>query len=254
LPSSHRGGNIIASCGDDELVFNSSTHATYGSLYAAWYADVKYEPTLVASGYRFVLIYDLVQIGPEKSQTAWLAENHSSKLRKALKTWTSNLDSCSEILAYQLGHNPADEVLKIDALDSTDEAKLRCFEKACLQEDITIYLAELERKIKGRVNDDEYRYGTSVIRNPDHDSLQLIRLLTLQGSAVTDNMAFKLGCLIQKDIYAIGREPDDEEIEEPETDDFEEEYDDDEDSGKPVTHRYRDSVRNRLASRCCSGS
>jgi hypothetical protein len=70
LPSAHTGGEVHLLHGGKEVALSTAPDSFSGLSALAWYSDVQHETKPVASGYRLVLTYNLVQDGRQPMQSA----------------------------------------------------------------------------------------------------------------------------------------------------------------------------------------
>ncbi|KAJ9637150.1 hypothetical protein H2199_007436 [Coniosporium tulheliwenetii] len=180
LPSKHEGGAIIARHKKQTKVFRTED---FKQSYAAWYSDVKHEITEVTSGYRWVLTYNLVYSGHVYEPLS--AANNSRALRlltAVFKDWRKNIisgekdmitgDPPPNELIYLLDHQYTEESLNFSALKGKDLVKAQLLKDVCDQTDCCLYLASLERKVFGGVEDgyeDDY-YGCGFGYYDDEES------------------------------------------------------------------------------------
>ncbi|PWY95940.1 hypothetical protein BO94DRAFT_455780 [Aspergillus sclerotioniger CBS 115572] len=130
LPSKHKGGDVIASHNNSRLTFRTASTSEYGFSWTAWYADVTHEVKPVTSGYRVVLIYNLIH-----RPSAALLEFHGSdakRLTRLLLSWTRAADegdirspdgwvgdlgnACPRALVYILDHQYTSAELRFSRL------------------------------------------------------------------------------------------------------------------------------------------
>ena len=96
FPTTHEGGTLHLRRKDNEWTFNSSTPSTAPSIkYIAFYNAVEHELSLVTSGYRVSLTYNLyyddapLPTGPLRADGVTEEE---AKLRQTLSALIENLD------------------------------------------------------------------------------------------------------------------------------------------------------------------
>jgi hypothetical protein len=209
LPSIHEGGALqLNHHGILERFETSKFQPSYG--YAAWYADVTHEVEQVTSGFRLVLIYNVVQTS---SSLDGIETTRLASLRRALARWQS---SCVQELAYDpaiymLEHNYTDASISLNALKGADLAKAQALQQLADDLDFTIYLASMEKMISGSADDDDddgyngYGYGRKRMRTAYgssyrsyHEivenissSLSLKRVVDINGAALATDVSIK---------------------------------------------------------------
>ncbi|KAJ1714668.1 hypothetical protein NYO67_3155 [Aspergillus flavus] len=217
LPSKHEGGDVIVSHSRDQLKFQTAPTSEFGISWAAWYADVTHEVKPVTSGYRVVLIYNLIH----RPSTALLESRSSSteNITRLLDSWARAAgvdpipyldgwnnrihDTCPPAPIYVLGHHV---VLQNSGV-------------ACQRAGFDIFLANIEKKEMGAVEDDGSFYGGSYGRggNGTHridylfeSSLTLSHVVDSGGIAVGRDIPFPKDMLIQTGVF--DRDPDKEDF------------------------------------------
>lgn len=236
LPSKHEGGDVIASHKGESLAFRTAFNSAYGYSWAAWYADVVHEVKPVRSGYRIVLVYNLIHRpsaalikyrGDQKESlnkllAAWTLAIENSKHR--LESWDVQVeDNCPAALVYLLDHQYSIAELSFARLKGVDRQRFVQLQEACLKNGCDIYLANIEKQIKGGVEDDDYYggyYGRGrrlddkdfhTLEDVYEDSLELLHIVDTQGVVAGRNIPFSETLIIQDDAFK--GDPDDEEFE-----------------------------------------
>ncbi|KAL3705144.1 hypothetical protein TMatcc_008816 [Talaromyces marneffei ATCC 18224] len=236
LPSKHEGGEVIVSHKGESLKFETGSNSEYGFSWAAWYADVMHEVKPVRSGYRIVLVYNLIhhpsaalikfrgdKIGSlNRLLSAWTLAFENSTHR--LEIWHDQVEvNCPATLVYLLDHQYSIAELSVARLKGVDRQRFVQLQAACLKNNCDIYLANIEKSVKGGVEDDEYYggyYGRGrhlddngfhTLEDVYEDSLELLHVVDMQGAAAGKNLPFPETMIIQND--AFNGEPDDEDFE-----------------------------------------
>ena len=123
------------------------------------YADVMHEVRPVTSGYRLVVVYNLVQISPGLTQSAARLSSDKNKLEKTLAAWHRGVkkgnDSAPAFLAYALDYEYTEASLNLDSLKGLDNVKANCLVQSCSQTDVGIYLASCEKTQSGSCKNSE---------------------------------------------------------------------------------------------------
>ena len=237
LPSKHEGGEVIASHKGESLGFCTASNSEYGLSWAAWYADVMHEVKPVRSGYRIVLVYNLIhrpsaalikfrgdKVGSlNKLFAAWTLAIENSK--HSLQSWDSEVeDKCPAALVYLLDHQYSVAELSVARLKGVDRHRFVQLQEACLKNGCDIYLANIEKSVTGGVEDDDDYYGGYYgrgrsLNNKDYhpledvyeDSLELLHVVDTQGVVAGVNLSFSETMIIQDDAFK--GDPDDEDYE-----------------------------------------
>lgn len=236
LPSKHEGGQVIASHKGESLKFHTASNSAYGFSWAAWYADVMHEVKPVRSGYRIVLVYNLIhrpsaalikyrgdQVGSlNKLFAAWTLAVENSKHR--LQSWDSEVeDKCPAALVYLLDHQYSIAELSVARLKGVDRHRFVQLQEACLQNGCEIYLANIEKSVTGGVEDDDYYggyYGRGrrlndkdfhTLEDVYEDSLELLHVVDTQGAVAGKNLSFSETMIMQNEAFK--GDPDDEDFE-----------------------------------------
>lgn len=102
----------------------------------------------VTSGYRLVLVYNLINVSFGISPSASLAFGDRQELRGILKSWERATKKgnrrAPNMLLYQLDHQYTDANLNFHALKGLDRVKGDYLRETCDSVDICLYLANLE--------------------------------------------------------------------------------------------------------------
>ncbi len=266
LPSKHSGGDIHLSHDGEERIFRSSERSEYDCSYAAWYADVTHEVKPVTSGYRLVLIYNLIQTNTAVRLLAPTSLCAISMLKAILPYWN---DACEEglegipsFLIYKLSHMYTEAALSFASLKGSDHTKFQLLKEASKGQDFTLYLAHAKKEVWGGCDEAEclaYEYYEGYSddlesENTEHakstgcrtsesddigdchkiidvleDSQKLTRVVDQSGKMVANDVDFEVEDIVQGNIFK--RAPDDEDYSG---------YTGNE--GVSTTHFYHDSV------------
>lgn len=175
LPSKHEGGDIKVSHRGETKTFTTAAHSAYQYQYIAWfdhqspllvivsderrYADVMHEVRPVTSGYRLVVVYNLVRNSPGSTPSAARLSSEKNKLEKVLAAWHRGVRKGNEcapaFLAYALDHEYTEASLRLDSLKGLDKVKADCLAQSCSQTDVGIYLASCEKTQSGSCKHNE---------------------------------------------------------------------------------------------------
>ena len=117
------------------------------------YADVTHEVRPVVSGYRLVVVYNLIQISPRSMRSAAKLFAERNEIIKILAAWHRGVmkgnHSAPAFLAYRLDHEYTEASLNLDSLKGSDKVKADCLAQSCSRSDVGIYLASCEKKESG---------------------------------------------------------------------------------------------------------
>ena len=121
------------------------------------YADVMHEVQPVTSGYRLVVVYNLIQSSPGLTHSAARLSSGKNNLEMMLAAWHRGIkkgnDSAPAFLAYALDHEYTEASLNLDSLKGLDKVKADCLAQSCSQTDMGIYLASCEKTQCGSCKD-----------------------------------------------------------------------------------------------------
>ncbi|KAL8771642.1 MAG: hypothetical protein Q9194_004831 [Teloschistes cf. exilis] len=218
LPSLHEGGELIARHSGDGKMFATATDSAFQFNHIAWYADVMHEVRPVTSGYRFVVVYNLVRTSPGAVQTAAKLLGEKDELGTVLAAWNQGIkkenSDAPRFLLYQLEHEYTEESLKTNSLKGVDKLKADCLS-----------------------DEDDDEDGHHVIEDVLDTSLETKRLVDLDGTLLGQGIDVGEQDFILDDPFA--RDPDHEDYEE-----YMGNY------GPDATHFYYDSVCGHFYPRC----
>ncbi|KAI4250252.1 MAG: hypothetical protein LQ352_005406 [Teloschistes flavicans] len=208
------------------------------------YADVMHEVRPVTSGYRLVVVYNLVQTSPGVVQTAAKLLGERDELGSVLAAWNRGTKKDSTgaptFLLYQLEHEYTEESLKMNALKGRDKLKVDCLNDVCSKNGVGCYLASCEKMESGGCagkkydgydddEEDDDEEGPHALEDVFDMSLEIKRFVDLDGTLLASGIDVNEEDFIQDDPFA--RDPDHEDYEGYMGN-----------SGPDATHFYYDSV------------
>ncbi|EED16610.1 conserved hypothetical protein [Talaromyces stipitatus ATCC 10500] len=239
LPSKHQGGDVVASHKDKKMIFSTAGNSEFGFSWAAWYADVMHEVKPVVSGYRIVLVYNMIHrpsamiVKARDSEMGYLSKLLASWARAVensmhnLRSWSDHIeDDCPPALVYLLDHKYSIAELRPSRLKGVDQHRFLQLQEACRKNDCEIYLANIEKTTTGDVYEDDYHddyygsYGRGRRLNGKdfhnleevyESSLELLHVVDTKGVVVGAKLSFPESMIVQSDIFE--RDPDDEDFE-----------------------------------------
>ncbi|THC96695.1 hypothetical protein EYZ11_003850 [Aspergillus tanneri] len=235
LPSKHEGGDVIASHKDERLTFETAPNSEFGFSWAAWYADVTHEVKPVTSGYRIVLVYNLIH--RPSAALLQFRGNKTERLTHLLKSWARAAEepgqyldgwdddfnsACPPALVYILEHQYTQAELNFARLKGVDQPRFAELQNACERTGFDIFLANIEKMKTGGVNEDGYYggyYGHGCYHSDGPHSivdlvestLELSHVVNAKGDIVGKDISFPENMLIPEDVF--DRDPDDEDFE-----------------------------------------
>lgn len=243
LPSKHTGGDVELYHDGNRKVFRSSESSEFDYSYAAWYADVTHEIKPVTSGYRLVLIYNLVQTNSAPRTSASILTSSTSRLKAILSQWNFaskfDQDDCPRFLAYKMSHKYTKAALSFASLKGPDHKNVEHLTKAVRDDEFVLYLAHIEKEVMGGCEEYENGYGSRPWDYYDNEldtsasdgeassgssyddgschkidevfssELKLTRVVDLNGQVVGTNINIEVEDIAQGNIFK--RAPDDEE-------------------------------------------
>ncbi|KAJ4303129.1 hypothetical protein N0V90_002021 [Kalmusia sp. IMI 367209] len=223
LPSEHTGGEVHLVRGGKTSILETAKRSQYDLSTLAWYSDVEHEIKPVASGYRLVLTYNLLQDQRMPRQTASMLDESHARLEKLLRTWNKELYFIDKLI-YPLEHQYTEASLSLKSLKGRDAAKARYIESLCTKNGVFWFLGRMTKQTSedSRYEHEDEDEGLSLdwIVTPAGEKLSLGIVDVSEDQMLAD----------ADDLYA-GRDADSED---------EGEFTGNE--SMPSTFRYRDTV------------
>ena len=266
LPSYYEGGAVVVThCGHSKTLEVESP--AFFHSYLAWYADVTHEIQPITSGYRLVLVYNLIKApggcGPSASSLA----TQRRELTSIIKDWNDASNAgdkyVPEALMYKLDHKYTDANISLQALKGLDKVKADYLKEACAEVGLCFYLASMQFEREGGCDEDEDEYDDEDDDEDDEDEdeaedededcgkdrgrlssdfheieelvdekLSLRRMVDLEGNVLAHRIRLDEGDIVQEEPFA--RDPDKEDYSG---------YTGNE--GVSATHWYNDTVSHR---------
>ncbi|KAH0545386.1 hypothetical protein FGG08_000527 [Glutinoglossum americanum] len=238
LPSKHEGGDLRITHKGKTKILETAKPSEYGYSYMAWYGTVIHEVQPVTSGYRLMLIYNLTYIPSQAPTPAPNFVLEKSGLRSIFALWDRGFkmgeETYPEILAYILDQKYTDSNLEFVNLKGNDQLRVRCLEEACASADFYIYLSNLERRVSGCCDEEEYDkfgYGSGFgglayfghrgdkdeggdtsfheITEILEEGIKLKRIVDLDGLEIATDICIKECDIAQPDHFAKGPDEED---------------------------------------------
>ncbi|KAL8834797.1 MAG: hypothetical protein Q9170_003593 [Blastenia crenularia] len=239
LPSIYTGGIVVATHRGQSKVLEAESPSLFHS-YNAWFTDVTHEVKPVASGYRFVLTYNLVNASRGPTPSASLNISSTRKLQATLRSWKRNIDQSDfpGALIYLLDHKYANADLRLQALKGLDRVRAEYLREVCAAASVCFYLACMEYSEYGGAEEDGYRcYRSGGVKSRKCHALEdvvvkrilLKQMVDLNGRVLGQDIKVNDDSIVQNEPFA--RDPDEEDYEGWTGNE-----------GASATHWYRDTV------------
>lgn len=145
LPSEQTGGEMHLVRGGKTRILETAKRSQYDLSTLAWYSDVHHEIKPVASGYRLILTYNLLQDQRMPRQTASMLDGSHARLEKLLRVWAKELH-CIDKLIYPLEHQYTEASLSQKSLKGPDAAKARYVESLCMKHGVFWFLGRMTKE------------------------------------------------------------------------------------------------------------
>ncbi|KAG8162497.1 hypothetical protein KVR01_008262 [Diaporthe batatas] len=190
LPSRHEGGEVHLSHCNKRHIFATSHFSEFELAALAWYSDVTHEIRPIASGYRLVMTYNLVQpSGPTPSPGLFVEQQN--QLRGLLRQWRSAMPSKSKMI-FRMEHKYSESSLSLQNMKGRDAQIIRCLKQACHETGFYLLLALMTMT---ETEPDAYE------GDDDEETLQLDYVATLDGSCITRSVDVELSEILGPDPY-----------------------------------------------------
>jgi hypothetical protein len=235
LPSQHEGGQVELKHGDETKTFDTAPTSSFDFSWLAWYADVTHEVKPVTAGFRFVLTYNLIHVGPGSRQLAAFQGDERREalflINEAITSWKTAREKSLEaaeadeddkeykpgeddaedetpsgpdMLAYLLDHKYTDANLSFNHLKGKDKIKAKYLEEACTPHDFVVFLANLERAVTGQCDMDEDDWNAEDDNAEIHsmieveeEKLSVTRVVDFSGSVIVERAPLDAADIIQ---------------------------------------------------------
>ncbi len=139
-PGRHAGGELIVRHGDREARFDLQSPDPAEAAFAAFYADCPHEVRPVESGYRLVLVYNLVRKGKRPEPPDY--QRQAAEIAAELERWRV-ADEAPQKIIYTLEHAYTPAELSFAALKGADQAAAQTLGAAALAANCDLCLALL---------------------------------------------------------------------------------------------------------------
>lgn len=229
LPSRHEGGDVSVSFNGKHETLQTSDNSSWSTSYLAWYSDVLHEVLAVTSGYRIVLTYNLVHVGPSAAPAIANGDPRLVALQKVLKEWSRDVDSDSEELShdplpgyliYFLDHEYTDDSLRSENLKSGDYQRVKGLLSIAEAGECECFLAGIEKREHGGcdgLGPEDYAPGERhTILDIDEKSILLRSIVAIDGTKIVENVKIEEeGVIMMEDENEdpFEGDPDDEDFE-----------------------------------------
>ncbi|CAH0390456.1 unnamed protein product [Bemisia tabaci] len=227
LPSSHEGGRLVLTHDNEKYEFETALSSKFSTSYAAWYADIRHEVLPVTSGYRLMLVYNLMRPSDFVVPSYNLACERVQKLSTLLQQYDLQLESgdgtLPPFLLHRLKHKYTQANLKFNLLKSQDLNQALVLKQLSIELGFEMYLATLELTINGDDGCDSFE---EIQR-----SQKLQNIVELDGNLVVKSLFCSDNALIDPTPQDEAGEADEEDHEGPTGN-----------AGCPATYWYRDTT------------
>ena len=123
LPSTHEGGTLVVSHNGKQNQFCTATNHPSKFRWCAFFSCVEQELLPVETGYRVVLVYDLVHTGTGRApKPPPVLSRGARALKKWAKTWLDDKDAGYSVIATLLRGNYGADGPDFDCLEGSDLA------------------------------------------------------------------------------------------------------------------------------------
>lgn len=171
LPSAHTGGALMIAHGDKSVKVDLATKDLTKITYAAFYADCMHEVRPVNSGYRFCLIYNLIQAHKGRGSTPLCLPTREASVADGaafLSDWLQAPERPRKI-AYLLQHQYSPAGLSFSGLKGADATLVSWFLEVGSAIDASVHLGIVHIEEMG-IAEVEYSYRRrSRWRNDEDD-------------------------------------------------------------------------------------
>ncbi len=166
LPSLHTGGELLIRHRDREVCLDLACEDASEIAFAAFYADCWHEVRPISSGYRLVLIYNLIRQGPGKPPEPPAYDAEEDRVTDLLGRWASEITAtmtdtprdCPDKLIYPLEHAYTPAEIGFGSLKNADAAVATVLVAAARRANCELHLARLTIEESGSA---EYSYSGS---------------------------------------------------------------------------------------------
>jgi predicted 2-oxoglutarate/Fe(II)-dependent dioxygenase YbiX len=163
LPSVYEGGELVVRHQGREVHADLRKEDPSEIAYAAFYADCVHELLPITSGYRLVLVFNLLRQhrGPAPRPPCY--DKQQSRIERLLRAWASSKEKSEDLtpekLVYTLAHAYTPAELAFDTLKGPDAAQAAVLTAAAKAADCDLHLALLTVDESGPANYDGGYFG-----------------------------------------------------------------------------------------------
>ncbi|MBL8395464.1 MAG: 2OG-Fe(II) oxygenase [Candidatus Accumulibacter sp.] len=177
LPSLHTGGELLIRHRDREVCLDLACEDASEVAFAAFYADCWHEVRPISSGYRLVLIYNLIRQDPGKPPEPPAYDTEEDRVSDLLSRWAADLAAtqrgtrgdCPEKLVYPLEHAYTPAEIGFATLKNADAAVALVLVATARRANCELHLARLAIEESGSA---EYCYSGSSSRHGRYSELE----------------------------------------------------------------------------------
>lgn len=161
LPSTHKGGDVVAKHCGEEKVFKSSEAE---QSFICWYSDVSHEVLPVTSGYRWVVTYNLAVDTTQPRPSAGLVKKSDTESPgEVLKRWLADGQALANLkcMYHVLDHEYTEANISLNALKARDLSVVKILQDLSKELPFEVFLALLEKEKEGSCYAEERDYYDS---------------------------------------------------------------------------------------------
>lgn len=188
LPSKHEGGDVLLSFGDKQRRLATSCTSAFDLTAMAWYSDVTHEITKLTSGYRLILLYNIIQSGSHNASPTIMVSQQDA-LSITLTDLRKESPNTKRYL-YPLEHKYTPSSLSVRYIKGRDRAVCHTLEQIASKHGFFLLLANMTR------HEDYEDYC-----DEGEDRITLERINTFGGEEVTSDLNVELADIIGPDPY-----------------------------------------------------
>lgn len=204
LPSAHEGGEIVLThCNKTKTIKISQDQISF----AAWFADVRHEVLPVTSGYRCVLVYNMIldQLDQcDQAPRATIEGDKMLELRATLQQWVSQPSELRALdhFYFKLGHAYSQANILFSNLKGRDYNAVKALKEVTHDLPVHIFLAVLEKEQWGGCGFGYNDHGVHNMDFPIRTTYSIHKILDIDGHQVARKCNFDIGNVLQEDFFA----------------------------------------------------
>ncbi|KAH7042713.1 hypothetical protein B0J12DRAFT_207667 [Macrophomina phaseolina] len=216
LPSPHEGGHVHTSLESMKRELRVPEDQPY---FMCWYHDVEQGTEDVTSGYRWALVYDVINFEqPDFAPSAERVSHPLNSLHDIFRSWKLTSDELEQRYIYVLTDTYEGPSLNIDMLRGGDLQVARALKEMGSQDGFTVFLARIESRKRGTVlvsewEDDLHDFGTvHEMESVHQEHLLLKQVASLYGRTLVDDVSIQKNQILQED-WTVHHQPEEDDLE-----------------------------------------